>query len=235
MASVHSRRVNNNLVYYSGSRYRALDAIGPNVKKFLMDMVNHPVDDTTGDLVGFTATVVEIGAGDSVHALTDGTLVITNAGNEDDGVNLQLKGEAFKPASGNYIYFGIKLKISDATQSDLLVGLCITDTDLLGGMTDGIYFRKPDASTTLSAVLEQDSTETSSTAHTMVADTYVTLEFTFDGSNLDFYVDGIALTRPVQSNLPDDEFLTPSIHFLNGAAAVKTCTIDWWRVIQVSA
>lgn len=235
MASLHSRRINRNLLFYGPARYRILDAIGPDIRKFILDTVVAPVDDTTGDMTAFTATVVEEGTGETVHALTDGALVITTAANENDGINLQLKGEAFRLSEGNYVYFGIRLKATEVTQSDLIVGLCITDTDLMGGMTDGIYFEALDGVATLTAVLEKNSTETTSgTLATLANDTYVELEFLFNGTNLDIWVDGVIQTRLALTNLPNDEYLTPSLSFFNGEASVETVTIDWWRVIQVT-
>ncbi|MCJ7484821.1 MAG: hypothetical protein MUQ25_01460, partial [Candidatus Aminicenantes bacterium] len=88
-----------------------------------------------------------------------GELLITTAGADDDGVSLQTTGEAFYLTENDPLYFGCKVKISEATEADLLIGVCITDTTLLGGMTDGIYFEKLDAGTGVSAVSE-DTGET---------------------------------------------------------------------------
>lgn len=214
---------------------RWYDAWGPTTAKLIEDFISAPVDDTTGDLSAWTTTVVEVGTGDTVHAITGeagGVLLVTNAANEDDGLNLQLKGEAFKLVSGKPLYFGTRLKISDATQSDLLVGLCITDTTLLGGMTDGLYFRKADGSTAVSFVTEKNTSETSAAA--LTADTsYHTLEFYFNGTDVRYFVDGAEIGI-ITATIPDDEELTPSIHFLNGAAAVKTLNVDWIRCIQLN-
>jgi len=232
---MHSKWVNGNLVFYDGHRW--LNAIGSNVCKFIEDFVGTPfaAADTPA---AWTVTLVEAGAGETTVALTDGAggfLLITTDANEDDGANLQVTKEAFKLASGKPCYFGIKFKISEATQSDFLVGLCITDTTLLGGMTDGVYFRKVDGSTDVKFVLEKNSTETeSSSLLTAAADTDITLEFFFDGTNVDAYVNGTLQTRLAQTNLPDDEELTPSIHFLTGAAAAITMTVDWVRCIQIN-
>jgi hypothetical protein len=232
MTALESTWIRNQLVYLD-SQYtqRWQDAYGPNVTKYVQEMVEwHP--DT------HTLTSVEVGAGSSVIAITGakgGVAVITNAANEDDGLSIQLKGESFRLNGGHPLYFGTRLKISDATQSDLLVGLCITDTTLLGGMTDGVYFRKVDGATALNFVLEKNSTETTAAVHTMANDTYVTLEFYFDGTYVDTYVNNVLQTRIATTNLPDDEELTPSIEFLNGEAAVKTCSIDWIRCFQLTA
>jgi hypothetical protein len=150
---------------------------------------------------------------------------------------MQVTGEAFDLASGNYTYFGIQFQASEATQSDFLVGLCITDTTLLGGMTDGIYFECLDASTDINFVLEKDSTETTSASAvgTFADATDVTLEFLFDGTNVDAWVNGTVQTRLATTNLPDNEQLTPSIHFLTGAASAETMSVKWLRAIQINA
>ncbi len=232
--SVRSKWVSGALVYYETHGERWLDAVGSGVIKYCTHFVSLPTDDTTGDPTEYTMTVVETGAGDSTAVLdttVDGNLLITTDALENDGVSLQLKGEAFKLETGKPCYFGVRLKLSDATQSDLLVGLCITDTALLGGMTDGAYFVKVDGSTDIAFAIEKDSTATSTVEAT--ADTsYHIYEFYFDGTNCQPYVDGVAGTQ-VTTNLPDNEELTPSIEFLTGADAAKTCTVDWLRVIQI--
>lgn len=230
---VHSMQKEGNLVFWDTYRYRWIDAIGPTVCKFVEHFEHLPVDDTTGLPSEFTSTLVNASTVALSAGVAGGTLLITTAGADNDGANVQLKGEAFKLASGKELYFGCRFSISEATQSDFIIGLCITDTTLLGGMTDGIYFRKVDGSTAVSFVLEKDSTETSTSA--MTADTsYHTLEFFFDGTYADFYVDGVKGTRPVTTNLPDDEFLTPSVHFLTGDNAAITMNIDWMRCIQIN-
>jgi hypothetical protein len=142
-------------------------------------------------------------------------------------------GEAFLPTANNEIYFGIRFQISDATQSDFLVGLCITNQTPLGGITDGIYFRKIDETTACNFVVESNAgTETSTAAFTVVAATWYTLEFRWNGTNLYFYVDGVYVGAPVVTNIPTAEYLTPTICFLTGEGAIKTMTVDWIRAIQ---
>lgn len=233
---MHSKWVHGNLVFHEGHRW--LDAIGPDVCKVLEDFVGTPFA-SADTPAAWTVTLVEAGAGESTVALTDGAgglLLITTDAAENDGVNMQVTKEAFKLASGKPCYFGAKFMISDATESDFIVGLCITDTTLLGGLTDGVYFRKVDGATDVKFVIEKDSAETESAALlTAVKDTYMTLEFFFDGTNIDAYVNGVLQTRLAMTNLPDDEELTPSIAFLTGAAAAKTMTVDWIRAIQINA
>lgn len=234
--ALKSRKVGNNIVFYNGGRHRLVGAIGPDVVEFFDDFAKSPLSGADA-LHGWTVTLVEGGAGETTITHPDGAageILITTDAAENDGANLQMTGEAFGLfTSARQGYFGIRLKSGEATQSDFLVGLCITDTDLLGGVSDGIYFRKVDGSTSVAAVTEKNSTETETAAVlTFAADTYYVLEFYFDGTSVYFYVDG-TLVATHTANICDDELLTPSIHFLTGNAAAETMTVDWVRAIQV--
>jgi hypothetical protein len=234
--SLGARQIGNNLVYYRGNRKRLIDAVGPDVVKFIDDFVSPGV--ASDALDGWVVTLVETGGGGettvTVPQVSGGALLITTDNADNDGANLQLDGESFELSSDqSAVYFGIRLRMGEATQSDVLVGLCITDTDLLGGMTDGVYFRKVDGATGLAAVTEKDSTETeTASVLTVAADTDYLLEFYFDGTSVEFFVDGVSVAKHT-ANIPDNELLTPSIHFLTGNAAVETCQVDYVRAIQI--
>jgi len=244
VAKVHSKWVNGNLVYYQdGQEQRWLDVVGPAVVKVVEEFQfgNYYFTTTSPKTVqGWLNTFVEAGAGDHVEALVDGAdggvLLITTAGNDNDGVNKQCIGEAFNLSLTNKwpAYFGIRFKVSDATESDWVAGLCITDVTLTSaGTTYGVYFRSADASAVVSAVIEENTTETTGTVHTMSNNTYYIYEFLFDGTSIDFYVDGVAITQLATTNIPDTEYLTPSFEYLNGAAGVDTVNIDWIRAFQI--
>lgn len=236
---MHSKWVQGNLVFYD-SRYehRWLDAIGPTVTKALEEFVFTPFS-AADSPSGYTTTLVELGAGETTVALLaatvpEGNLLITADANENDGANIQRLGEAFLLAANKPCYFGARFKVNEATQSDFILGLCITGATLLGGMTEGVYFRKVDGVTTCNFVLENGSTETETAVLTVAANTYYTVEFVWNGAAIDSWVDGVLQTRPVLTNLPQAQTLTPSIAFLSGAAgAGKTMTIDWVRAIQI--
>jgi hypothetical protein len=185
----------------------------------------------------WTATAVEAGASSSSVALGDaagGVLVVTNDAADDDSTQLQKNGESWKLASGKACYFETRVKFSDATQSDILVGLNITDTTLIPGTTDGVTFRKADGSTAVGFYTEKDSTETATASvHTLVADTYVRLGFAFDGAGTVYgYVNGV-LVATHTTNIPDDEELTISFAHQNGEAVAKVMTIDYVKVVAV--
>ncbi len=80
-------------------------------------------------------TVTEVGAGS--RALTDidgGALLITNAAADNDRNELQKLGESFLLTAGKRAFFKARFKVSDATQSDFLIGLAVTDTTLQGAV-----------------------------------------------------------------------------------------------------
>ena len=220
---------------------RWLDVFGPDVFKVLEDFVGTPVNTSSGEYDElWTITRVEAGTSESTFGPADGQGglgVITTDDSENDGINAQRRGEAFKLTSAARVYFGIRFKVSEATQSDYFVGLAITDTDILGGVTDRVGFEKLDGSTSVTALLEKDSTETQVTAvMTQDADTYHTLEFFWDGAanRVYFYVDVEETTRAASfANVPNDEDLRLSLQFLAGSSGAKTLTVDWVRVLQI--
>jgi len=180
----------------------------------------------------WTITTTEAGSGNASEALTSqagGALLITNDDADNDLDFLQLKGESFKLSSSKRAFFNARFKVSDATQSDFVMGLQITDTTPLA-TTDGVFFIKDDGDTNLDFIVEKDSTSTDTTAiHTMEDDTFVTVTWFIDpdASKVFYSVNNAAPVSVVNTNLPDDEELTVSFGIQNGAAAAKTMTIDY--------
>lgn len=237
-ATLHSRYIKGNLAYWQTHRKRLIDAIGQDVVKYSTDFVRFPVDDTTGDPTEWTTTVVEAGAGDTLIASLDGSggkVRITTAANEDDGGSYQLNGSAFELTSDQELYFGaFGVQINDVTQTDFFLGLAVTDTAILGGVADRIGFQSVDAATALTFPIEKSTAETNfDPSVTLVDATAVDLEFYFDGSTLEVFVDGASVGKPAVTNLPDDVALRLSWEFLTGEAVANTMEIDRLTVIQI--
>lgn len=219
---------------------RWIDAFGPDVFKYVTDFVDEPVDAASGEYdPGWTITRVETGGSESTFGPSDGQgglgLLTTDAA-ENDGINAQRRGESFKLTTTARIYFGLRFKVSDATQSDYFVGLAITDTDILGGVTDRVGFEKLDGSTSVTALVEKDSTESQVTAVMTQDSVYHIIEFFFSGpdNRVYFYVDNEETERLTSfANLPNDEDLRISLQILAGEAVSKTMTIDWLRCIEI--
>ena len=204
-----------------------------------------PTDDTTGDPTQFTMTVTEAGAGNSTvaNSTTKGELFLaTTAANEYDGINLQLKGEQFDITGGGQLYFGARLKIDDATQSDLFIGLAETDTTLMATGTahaialggDGLFFSKLDGATTINSNIYLAGVSSSSAAVTTAMDTsFHNYEIVYDGQFASFYFDGDLVNTVELTATQLDGDITPSFNFRAGSAAARTCNIAWIRAIQI--
>ena len=188
-------------------------------------------------------TTTEAGAGDATEVITNevgGILLVTNDAGAADADFFQWAGtdsatvvETFKFISGKRTFFKVRFKTSDATQSNLVFGLQITDTTPLA-VTDGVYFRKDDGDALLDFVVIKNSTATTQTGiATLVADTYTTLAFAYDGkSEIKAYVDDVHKASSVTTNLVDDEELTVSFGIQNGEAVAKTLSLDYIFVAQ---
>ena len=180
----------------------------------------------------WTITTTEDGTGSASEALADGDgglLLVTNAAGDNDHDFFQLVKEGFKYESGKQLGFHIRFKTNDATQSDIVAGLQLTDTSPLD-VTDGIFFLKSDGAATISFIVEKDSTQSTLTLPNSLADdTFMTLGFIYDPKDQKFHVfqNNVLAGTVVSTNAPDNEELTVSFGIQNGAAAAKTMSVDY--------
>lgn len=179
-------------------------------------------------------TVTETQAG-ATQALTDGDgglLLLTNTAADNDLVALQKVGESYRFASGKKLFFEARFKVSNATQSDVVMGLQITDATPLD-VTDGVFFLKSDDSTTISLLVEKNNTATTTSVGTLADDTYIRLGFYYDGnSSIQAFVNGTYVATSATTNLVDDEDLTISFAIQNGNAVARTMTVDYIYVAK---
>jgi hypothetical protein len=174
-------------------------------------------------------TVTEVGVATQALADADGgRLLVTNAAVDNDSSFSQKVGESFLMEAGKKAWFAAKLQVSDATQSDWVCGLQITDTTPLA-VTDGIYFRKDDGDTNIDLVVIKGSAATTSTAiGTNVDATDVEVAFYYNGVDAVIgFIDGVAKDSLAVTNLPDDEVLTISFGIQNGEGVAKTMSVDY--------
>jgi hypothetical protein len=203
-----------------------------------------PADDTSGEITRFVNTLVEIQAGGTtmINAATAGeNFLITCAANEYDGISAQLKGEQIKFSSDRTIYFGCQVELNDADQTDLLIGLAETKTDLLNtsgshavkAASVGAWFVSLDESATLDFNTQTGGaiTNTASAAVNLADATKMYLEMYWDGSTLYAYQNGTLVTS-YTAGLPTGD-LTLSIDFRTGEAIANTCKISNLRLIQI--
>ena len=180
----------------------------------------------------WTITTTEDGTGSATEALADGDgglLLVTNAAGDNDHDFFQLVKEGYKYEAGKQLAFHMRFKTNDATQTDIVAGLQLTDTSPLD-VTDGIFFLKADGAATISFIVEKNSTQSTLTLPNSLADdTFMTLGFVYDPKDQKFHVfqNNVLAGTVVSTNAPDDEELTLSFGIQNGAAAAKTLTGDY--------
>ena len=176
-----------------------------------------------------------------VNTELNGQLLITTGTVDADSRNLQHGdgtnvSEIWALTSGKRAAFSTKFKLSDATDAACLVGLAITDTTAIAGATDGLYFRKADASTSLLLVAEKDSAESTVTMGTMADDTLIEVAFAYDGvSTVSAFLkdsNGIWQKKGSTTAIPDDEELAITVALTNGATGAETISIDYIDVVQ---
>lgn len=167
----------------------------------------------------------------ATEALTDGDgglLLITNTAADNDLVGMQLLKQNFKYEAGKPLLFGARLKVSNATQCDVIAGLQITDATPLA-VSDGIWFQKPDDAATLDFHVAKANVQTDVAAlGAMVDDTFITLQFAYDGEKgIDYGLNGVKLGSASLANAPDTQALTLSIALQNGDGVARTMTVDY--------
>jgi hypothetical protein len=212
------------------SRYpnRWLDAWGM-VDKTIVD--TYRADDWTVTATG-TAPV-------AASLLPDAKILITTQNVDFTGDNMQILGSKYKLEANRPLYFGAKLTVSDATQTDLLVGLCGVDTTLtaassthaLAVSAGGAFFSKIDGGTAVLFKTYTTATEKNSAAALTLNTAAHWYEMYWDGAQLHGYIDG-ALVAKFSTDITT-EVLTPSICFRAGEAGIKTCTIHEFVTIAV--
>jgi hypothetical protein len=179
----------------------------------------------------WVVTETQAGATQALTAGDGGWLLITNTAADDDLAALQKTPAAFSFTAGKKAFFACRFKVSDATQSDVAIGLQVVDTTPLD-VTDGVYFLKADGAATYDFICRKNATTGSTSASAvgaLVADTFTTLAFYYDGDSKAYYaVDGVVKgSVDASSTYLPDTICTPSFALQNGEAVAKTMTVDF--------
>jgi hypothetical protein len=199
-----------------------------------------PTDYDTND---WTLTTIEAGAGSATEAignLAGGVLVITNDAADDDYDFFSLAKETFKYVSGKAFEFEARFKVSDATQSEFIMGLAITDTTPLDA-SDGIFFIKEDGEKTFDLKVVKNSTAstlagdaTTNPTLQVADDTYIKVGFYYDGvdaNKIQCFINDVRVGALPLTNVPDDEELAITFGLKNGEAVAKIMSVDYIRLI----
>src|SRR5574343_253212 len=148
----------------------------------------------------------------------------------DDINQIQKVGECIRLSASKEAWLKIRVKVSDATNTDVNVGLIITDTDIVGGVTDGWYFSKAEDSTSVVFRQVLNSSASTVTAGTAADDTYMVLGAYYDGNGTTkvFFNDVHVGSITSNTNLCTDEDLTITLNLQNGSAAAHVLSCDYF-------
>ncbi len=244
-----SGRINNGSGFWAGAPLPGSD---PSVSyQFFEDFIGIPLVVTTNAFEGWKATgdasyVVASTAGD-----IGGTVTVTPVTGSNNEIYFQL-GELgtetfveYVASSNKESWTEFKFTTDAVTDSgNIFIGYAeegssqgnfinddgndFADLDIIGFV---VWEANPD---TLEFVYQTSgSAFVRDTVATIVAGTYVTAGFHFDGTNsLTYYIDGtsVAIVGLNASGFPDGEELAPIIAVKNGAAD-KTVTLDWIKFV----
>lgn len=181
----------------------------------------------------WVVTETQAGATQAIAAdVLNGALALVNSAADDDVNQIQSAEQAWRLTLGKRVWFECKLNVSDATQSDIFVGLATTDTSIIAGTTDSVGFRKLGGSAVVSSITEDATVETTNTAATMVSATDIVLGFYWDGkNNVKFYVNRSSVSEHT-TNIEQTNQLALTVTLQNGEAVAKTLNVDYLYIAQ---
>jgi len=183
-------------------------------------------------------SAIASGTGAVSDAVDGGALrIANNASDENSGANWHLDAAHVTFAAGKTIEFKARLRTTTATAADVWCGIFPIDTDLYGGVTDGLWFQLTDASAALAfngyagsaSILAKTGCATISDLTWFT----VAIKVTMDASTaakgyVQAFVDGTEVYKGLHTNLPASTvYCTAAGTFLSGAAAAQVCDVDY--------
>jgi hypothetical protein len=182
---------------------------------------------TSGD---WTVTQTHAGT-NAVVAGNGGILSLAALATSADIDQLTLKAATFAFTAGQQAWFKCLFTCADMTNSGIIVGLQNLNTNAFAA-TDGVWFFKAPASTTINAIVAASSTSTTSTqGATLTNSVYSSVGFYYDGAALNLYFSGAPVGTVSVANLPPSTTnLALTIAVENGTAAAQTLLVDYIMV-----
>lgn len=190
---------------------------------------------------GWVLTETQAGATELQTTGHGGQLLITNTSADNDVASMQLGGLGFTFAAGRKAWMGFRVKASEATDFEVMLGLSVVDTSPIQSLPSecAVFYKADDAATWQFLTRSGSATLNNNAAiATMVANTYQVLEMYYDGGNsLQVFVDGAQTgsTSAAFASLFPTVDMQVTLAVQAGAAAAKTCTIDYGYVAMERA
>jgi hypothetical protein len=204
-------------------------------------------------------TVTDIAGTGAVAQNNEGALTVTTGTTDENSTQLQNKTAVFKYSTTKKLWFFARVKVSTASTTGALIGLCSIDTTVITAaagavdVDDGIFFYKDATATDWTLHVRKDSTSTSVAGGLTIADdTYAIIGFTVEAgvikwfakadSNdaLDDIADGPNFlgsgTVVANTNAPDDTDLALTLVCgQEGGTTARVLTVDWAFAVEEKA
>lgn len=184
----------------------------------------------------WTVTETQAAATQALANGDGGILALVNSAANADVNQVQKVGESYQLVAGKKLFMRCRVQVDDATNAALAVGIQVTNTDGTGAVTDGVYFIKAAATTSVSVNFRKNTTTGANTAvvGTMANATYTTLDCFYDGVDRLYYgKDGVVIGYiDASSTYLPDTTLAPVAVVKNGTAAARTMNVDYIFVAQ---
>lgn len=176
-----------------------------------------------------------VGTGD----LENGALTITSqATTDDDGGSIQRAETTFLVKTGKKLWFEARVKVSDADQGEMFVGLADNfATDPEAVIVNGISrvgFELIDGAATVNTVQDNDTTATRVvTSVSMADDTYIRLGFRTDGGHIRYYINRNLVGSVAIASANAAITMGPAfMHISGNNTGTHTAAIDYVMSVQ---
>lgn len=190
---------------------------------------------------GYQYNVVkDTGASVAIDAdAENGVLKLSSTATTDnDGVLIQNHQTNFLCKSGRSLWFEARVKVSDADQCDMFVGLADeAATDPENVVANGLArvgFELRDGSAVIQTIVDNDTTATVTSSGISAADdTFIRLGFRTDGGHIRYYVNRALVGSVAIPSAIAAVTLGPSFFNLSGdASGTHTASIDYILAVQ---
>lgn len=176
-----------------------------------------------------------VGTGD----VENGAMTLTSAATtDDDGASIQRAETNFLVKSGKKLWFEARVKVSDADQGEMFIGLADNfATDPEAVIVEGVArvgFELIDGAATINTVIDNDTAATKTVlSKSMSDDTYVRLGFRTDGGSIRFYVNRALVSSQSIPTAIAAVTLGPAFMHLSGNnSGTHTAACDYILAVQ---
>lgn len=168
--------------------------------------------------------------GAATRALTagdGGLLLLTNSAAANDLVQNQRVAAAFRQVVGKGFVIGARAQVSDAANTNLLLGAIDTSANVFTTQNNGIWFEKVGGVNVVGKVAKAGVVTSTGNIGVMANATAMDFAACYDGDKVHFSINGVIKASVSAANLPNTVDHNLSFAIRNVNAVANTGTIDY--------